>query len=97
MGYKPPYYLTAYGLAVKNGFKGTLEEWMASLKGEKGDAGEQGPRGEKGDKGEQGVPGNDGADGHTPEKGVDYMTPSDIREIVDAVMEALPDGDSVSY
>lgn len=33
----PPYFLTAYGIAVKNGFKGTEEEWLASLKGEKGD------------------------------------------------------------
>lgn len=31
------YYLSAYGLAVKNGFKGTEEEWLTSLKGEKGD------------------------------------------------------------
>lgn len=33
----PPYFLTAYGIAVKNGFQGTEEEWLASLKGEKGD------------------------------------------------------------
>ena len=31
------YYLTAYGLAVKHGFIGTEEEWLDSLKGEKGD------------------------------------------------------------
>lgn len=29
----PPYYISAYGLAVKRGFKGTLDEWLASLKG----------------------------------------------------------------
>ena len=45
----PPYYITAYGLAVKRGFKGTLDEWIASLKGEKGDQGERGPQGESGD------------------------------------------------
>lgn len=28
----PPYYITAYGLAVKHGFKGTEEEWLESLK-----------------------------------------------------------------
>ena len=33
----PPYYLTAYGIAVKHGFRGTEEEWLASLKGETGD------------------------------------------------------------
>ena len=35
----PPYYLTAYGLAVKRGFMGTLDEWLASL------VGPQGPQG----------------------------------------------------
>lgn len=29
----PPYYLTAYGLAVKHGFMGTEEEWLESLIG----------------------------------------------------------------
>lgn len=28
-----------YDLAVENGFKGTLSEWLESLKGEKGDSG----------------------------------------------------------
>ena len=32
-------YLSAYGIAVKYGFSGTEEEWIASLKGEKGDTG----------------------------------------------------------
>lgn len=32
----PPYYLTAYGIAVKHGFTGTEEEWLASLKGDPG-------------------------------------------------------------
>lgn len=32
----PPYYLTAYGLAVKHGFIGTEEKWLESLKGEPG-------------------------------------------------------------
>ena len=29
-----------YRIAVENGFEGTVEEWLASLKGEKGDPGE---------------------------------------------------------
>lgn len=37
-GREPPYYLTAYGIAVKHGFRGTEEEWLASLKGDKGDS-----------------------------------------------------------
>ncbi len=32
----PPYYMTAYGIAVKHGFRGTEEQWLKSLKGEKG-------------------------------------------------------------
>ena len=31
------YYITAYGIAVKHGFVGTEAEWLATLKGEKGD------------------------------------------------------------
>jgi hypothetical protein len=30
--------LSAYAIAVKNGFEGTEEEWLESLKGEKGDS-----------------------------------------------------------
>lgn len=38
MGYdNPPYYLSAYGLACKRGFVGTLDEWLESLRGPKGD------------------------------------------------------------
>lgn len=33
------YYLSAYSIAVKHGYSGTEEQWLASLKGEKGDAG----------------------------------------------------------
>ena len=32
----PPYYMTAYSLAVKQGFQGSLDEWLQSLKGETG-------------------------------------------------------------
>lgn len=44
--------IDAYGVAVKNGFKGTVEEWLESLKGEKGDQGEPGEKGDPGEKGE---------------------------------------------
>lgn len=33
------YYITAYGLAVQQGFSGSLDEWLTSLKGEPGDPG----------------------------------------------------------
>ena len=35
----PPYYISAYGLAVKRGFAGTLDEWLASLVGPTGPQG----------------------------------------------------------
>ena len=41
----------------------TEEDFLNSLKGEKGDAGEQGPQGEKGDQGEEGPAGKDGTAG----------------------------------
>lgn len=39
MGGGPFYYITAYGLAVRQGFDGTLEQWLESLVGEKGEPG----------------------------------------------------------
>lgn len=39
VAYPTVIYSDAYTIAVKNGFKGTVEEWLASLKGEKGDPG----------------------------------------------------------
>ena len=32
----PPYFLTAYGIAVKQGYSGTEVEWLASLRGAPG-------------------------------------------------------------
>lgn len=45
---------SAYEVAVQNGFEGTEEEWLASLKGADGTDGEPGPQGP------QGLPGTDG-------------------------------------
>lgn len=50
--------LSAYELAVQEGFEGTLEEWLDSLvgpQGEPGRQGEQGPPGETGPRGPQGL------------------------------------------
>jgi len=52
--------LSAYQIAVNNGFVGTEAEWLLSLKGKDG---------AKGDTGFQGIPGNDGADGSPGAKG----------------------------
>ena len=65
--------------------------------GSKGGMGEQGPPGPQGEQGIQGEKGADGADGHTPQKGIDYFTEADKTEFVQLVLNALPDGDEVSY
>lgn len=51
---------SAYQIAVDHGFVGTEEEWLASLKGAKGDTGAQGPKGDTGAKGDKGDTGADG-------------------------------------
>lgn len=57
---------SAYDIALKHGFIGSEDEWLASLKGEKGEQGEQGIQGAQGiqgEKGERGEKGQNGADG----------------------------------
>lgn len=58
---------SAYQIALNNGFEGTEEEWLASLKGDPGVAGSDGKDGSNG------KDGKDGADGYTPIKGRDYF------------------------
>ena len=82
------------------------------LKGDKGDTGETGPQGEqgpqglqgpKGEQGEQGIQGPigpqgpKGTDGKTPVKGVDYFTEADKQELVQDVLNALPNAEEVSF
>lgn len=84
--------LSAYEVAVKNGYIGTEEEWLINLKGEKGDQGQQGIQGEKGDKGEQGEQGRQGEKGDkgdTPQKGTDYFTPEEIQEIKSNILDQV--------
>lgn len=47
--------------------------------------------------GGDGKPGEDGEDGYTPQKGVDYYTEADKAEMVEAVLNALPNGDVEEY
>ena len=63
--------LSAYQVAVKNGFKGNEQEWLQSLKGSKGDS-VTGPRGEKGEKGDS-IVGPKGQDG-SPGKDAPHVT-----------------------
>ena len=55
--------LSAYQLAVNAGFKGTLNEWLDSLKGEPGKNGKDGQPGQPGQEGQPGEPGKPGKDG----------------------------------
>lgn len=45
---------SAYDIAVRNGFTGTEEEWLESLKGSPGEKGDPGNKGEKGEDGTDG-------------------------------------------
>lgn len=56
-GSKPFWYLSAYALAVKHGYTGTEEEWLAEL------VGPEGPPGQDGRDGQDGKDGQDGAEG----------------------------------
>lgn len=60
---------SAYEIAVENGFEGTEEEWLASLKGQDGEDGKDGAAGEKGDKGDKGDAGEKGDKGDPGEQG----------------------------
>lgn len=59
--------LSAYQVAVQHGFEGTEDEWLISLKGEKG---ETGPKGDKGNTGEKGATGERGPQGLQGERGL---------------------------
>lgn len=73
---------SAYDIAVENGFEGSEEEWLVSLKGE---TGEQGPPGATGATGPQGEP------GYSPVRGTDYWTEEDKTEIKSYVDTQLGD------
>ncbi|MDE6849612.1 MAG: collagen-like protein, partial [Ruminococcus sp.] len=78
--------LSAYEIAQNNGFEGTLTEWLASLKGDKGDTGKQGVKGDKGDKGDtglQGIQGEKGDKGNTGAKGSKGDTGEDGKSAYD--------------
>lgn len=66
--------LSAYALAVLDGFVGTVTEWLASLVGPQGDPGADGAPGAQGPPGNDGAPGADGAQGPPgPEGAGEYM------------------------
>jgi hypothetical protein len=87
--------LSAYGVAIDNGFIGTEEEWLLSLvgadgqSGPKGDTGLMGPQGEQGLQGYQGIQGIQGFKGDTGDTGPAGEDGSDAlvtKENVEAVL-----------
>ena len=67
---------SAYQVAVANGFTGTEQEWLISLKGEIGPAGPQGEPGPQGLKGDVGPKGDTGSQGpHGPQGPVGVQGP----------------------
>lgn len=86
--------ISAYGIAVKNGFEGTEAEWLASLKGEPGTPGKDGIDGDKGEKGEKGDKGDKGDTGgfgieDTDHPGCYYRMVDGVKEWINPPM--LPD------
>ena len=61
--------LSAYEVAVKNGFRGSEAEWLESLRGDPGPAGERGPQGPAGVAGSKGPEGPAGAVGPAGPRG----------------------------
>ena len=80
------YYLSAYAIAQKHGYNGTESEWLASLKGDKGDTGAAFTydmftaaqletlkvKGDKGDKGDTGAQGIQGEKGDKGDTGAAF-------------------------
>ena len=54
---RPFWYLSAYGIAVRHGYQGSVDEWLAEL------VGPEGPPGQDGRDGQDGQDGKDGQDG----------------------------------
>lgn len=90
---------SAYELAVENGFKGTEQQWLGSLKGEKGETGNDGKssyqlaiaNGYEGTEKQwlASLKGNRGDDGYTPKRGTDYWTADDQQAIKNDVSKMI--------
>ena len=91
--------LSAYAIAVENGFRGTEEEWLESLKGGGGVEGPAGPQGPQGPAGPQGPQGIQGVQGPAGPQGIqgpageaftyDDLTAEEKAELVAPAIDAL--------
>lgn len=87
---------SAYEIAVQNGYEGTEQEWLLSLKGAKGDTGATGPQGETGATGPQGPKGDTGETGpQGPEGPAGSYTAGDAIEIDQDTIHVLVDGSKI--
>ena len=73
---------SAYEIAVEEGFIGTIDEWLESLRGEDGYTPQKGIDYFDGADGRDGKA---GADGYTPVKGIDYFTDGEISTFKEEV------------
>lgn len=64
-------------------------EQLIAVPPTQGPQGEKGEKGDKGDQGPQGLLGPQGVAGYTPQKGVDYFTPTEQSQMVQEVMDSL--------
>ena len=80
--------LSAYELAKKNGFVGTLAEWLESLKGADGLPGKNGIDGKNGTDGKDGKDGRDGVDGITPDMS-EYSPTSAVELMIQKITNPL--------
>ena len=76
--------VTAYAIAVKNGFEGTENQWLESLRGPRGEQGVQGIRGEQGEQGPAGPQGQTGPQGETGPQGPKGDTGLGVPEVTAA-------------
>ena len=98
--------LSAYEVAVQDGYTGTEDEWLDSLRGQDGQDGQpgiQGPKGDTGATGPQGPKGDTGATGATgpagPDRPVIHVAVCDITPTVNEqqtvdLSDILPGGHS---
>lgn len=82
-----------YDLAVESGFVGTVEEWLASLKGSDGKDGATGATGAKGDTGDKGDKGDTGADG----VGIVDIAKTNSSGLVDTYTITLSNGTTKTF
>lgn len=89
---------SAYEIAVDNGFVGTEQEWLNSLKGADGHDGADGKDGKDGADGAPGQPGAKGDKGDKGDNGSDWVpTEAELNDIAQRAVNLLPDADTVHY